>query len=64
MEAPTRPPDAMVLALMDDEPETRPMCPARRWDKWGWLAHRCTWLEDHSGARHHDTHTGATWEDK
>lgn len=60
----SRPPDAMVLALMDDEPETRPMCPARRWNKWGRLAHRCTWLTGHSGTRHHDVHTGATWEEK
>lgn len=58
------PPDQMVLSLMDDEPESRPMCPSRRMNKWGHWAHHCTWLEGHSGTRHHDPHTGATWEDK
>ena len=60
----TRPPEWMVLALMDDSKETRPMCPSRRMNNKGYWVARCTWLAGHSGSTHHDAHTSATWKDK
>ena len=59
----TAPPE-LLLMLADPDPDERAMCTHRRVDRWGHWAHSCTWPAGHSGTRHHDTHTGAIWEDR
>lgn len=38
----------------------RPRCPARRRNKWGWVAASCSFHRWHEND-HRDVHTGATW---
>lgn len=61
--ASTMPPLELALMLADPDPEQRIQCRDQRRNKWGWVAHTCTWPKGHSGTTHHDAHTSATWKD-
>lgn len=58
----TRPPDWMVMQLL--EPERIESCEQSRRDKWGHIACTCRRTAGHLTEWHHDPHTGATWKDK
>lgn len=57
----TRPPDAMVTALL--EPDRWESCEASTRNKWGHIAHTCRQPLGHKGP-HVDPHNAAVWTDK